>query len=215
MTKSRSVRGVLQLDIDVKRWMAEVPPVETCRPARCASCGVASRPVGGSLKLHGHGLVARQFWGPRGPSDDEVSEIAAIFLRRFLCVGCGAVTTVGPAGMLHRKWYHGTAIAFALALWTLDLLSIGAVRERVSPWRHQGWSVKGRWASLKRWAAEMIDGRLWAVLERAAAERETRAAIADGLVRLAARVLPPTLGAVDSPAVFFAAAQSRGWPSMG
>lgn len=201
--------------MDVNRWAAEVPPVETCRPAGCPSCGIGSRPVGEPLRLHGHGLIARQFWGPRGADTSEPAKIVEILLRRFLCTACGAVTTVGPRGMLDQKWYHGTAIAFALALWALDLLSIGAVRRRVSPWKFQGWSVNGRWASLKRWIAELLDGRLWRPVGASAAVATDRRAVAGALVRLAAHASTARLGSVDSATIFLAAAQIRGGPSIG
>jgi hypothetical protein len=206
---------VRQLNVDVNRWATEVPTVETCRPPHCPSCGIASRPVGECLKLYGHGVVARQFWGPRGPGENDVAEIVEILLRRFLCVACGAVTTVGPSGMAHRKLYSGAAIAFALALWTLDLLTIGAVRQRVSPWKFQGWSVKGRWSSLKRWASELVCGGLWRIVGRIDEEKIRRTAVAQELIRLVAHVSPAKLGVVSSSDIFDAAEQIRGGPSIG
>jgi hypothetical protein len=206
---------VRQLDVDVNRWATEVPTVEVCRPPHCPRCGISSRPVGESLNLHGHGLVARQLWGPRGPGENDVAEIVEILVRRFLCVACGAVTTVGPSGMAHRKLYSGAAIAFALALWTLDLLTIGAVRQRVSPWKFLGWSVKGRWSSLKRWASELVHGGLWGTVGDAGEQAIRRGAIAQHLVRLAAHVSQVKLGAMSSSEIFDAAARIRGGPSMG
>lgn len=215
MCKSRSVRGVRQLDLDVNRWATDVPTVEACRPPHCPRCGISSRPVGESLNLYGHGVVARQFWGPRGPSESDVAEIVEILLRRFLCVACGAVTSVGPSGTAHRKLYSGGAIAFALALWTLDLLTVGAVRERVSPWKFRGWSVEGRWSSLKRWGAELVRGGLWRSVGRAGEEKIRRPMIAQELIRLVAHVSPAKLGPVTSSDIFAAAKQIRGGPSIG
>lgn len=215
MCKSRSVRGVRQLDVDVNRWATEVPTVDACRPPHCPSCGISSRPVGECLKLHGHGFVTRQFWGPRGPGENEVAQIVEILLRRFLCVSCGAVTTVGPSGMAHRKLYSGAAIAFALALWTLDLLTIGAVRQRVSPWKFQGWSVKGRWSSLKRWASELVGGVLWRSVGRTGEDTLRRPVIAAELIRLVSHGLPAKLGTFSSADIFAVAEQIRGGPSIG
>jgi hypothetical protein len=206
---------VRQLDIDVNRWATEIPTVDACRPGQCPCCGIASRPIGDNLKIHGHGLVSRQFRGPRGPNEGDAPEITEILLRRFLCVPCGAVISVGPRGMLERKLYRGSAIAFALALWTLELLTIGAVRQRVSPWARQGWSVKGRWASLKRWASEAMRGGLWRIVRRNAVDKIDRSAIAQELIRLAAFGGPSKLGALSASDIFYGAAQYRGGPSVG
>ena len=49
--------------VAIKSWIAQTPSVEEVRPVRCAGCGAASRPVGGSLNVHGQGLMQRQVRG--------------------------------------------------------------------------------------------------------------------------------------------------------
>jgi hypothetical protein len=59
-----------------------------------------------------------------------------------------------PAG-LHRAYrYSLSAIAMALALWSLGQQQAAEVRRRVSPQRRLGDSEPNRWRSLRRWTRE-------------------------------------------------------------
>lgn len=81
-------------------------------------------------------------------------------VRRYLCRTCGAVMTVVPKELLPGRLYGATSIALALALWGLDRHSAREVRQRVAP----GWLAPEEvrsWASLRRWAAEAHDRKLW------------------------------------------------------
>jgi hypothetical protein len=55
---------MVQSVFSLKRWLARRPTAEEARPAQCPCCGVASRPVGQALTLHGHGKRERQVRGP-------------------------------------------------------------------------------------------------------------------------------------------------------
>ena len=97
--------------VAIKSWIAQTPSVEEVRPARCAGCGAASRPVGGLLNVHGQGLMERQV---RGVLEvDGEPGVYSLEVRRYECQRCGAVMTVVPAGMLARRQYSAPSIALA------------------------------------------------------------------------------------------------------
>ncbi len=120
------------------------------RPAQCVACQAASRPVGGGLAVHGHGVRQRQLRGP--PEPGRRSTIIVINVRRYECLKCGAVMTVVPSAVLPRHHYAATAIGLALALYGICGLAAREVREAVSAWPVQGASSTG-WKSLRRWIA--------------------------------------------------------------
>ena len=53
-------------------------------------------------------------------------------VRRYRCSACGCVMIVVPAEMTAHLRYSLSAVLWALALWSLDRLSGGQVRRRVS-----------------------------------------------------------------------------------
>ncbi len=112
-------------------------------------CGEASRPVGGGLGLHGHGLRDRQIRGPLDP--ESAPTWVVIACRRYKCVACGAILTVVPRGVAPRRHYGHAAIAMALALWAIVGEPIAEVRRRVCAWRITDESST-RWPALERWA---------------------------------------------------------------
>jgi hypothetical protein len=59
-----------------------------------------------------------------------------------------------------RRLYAVTAVAWALALWALAGLSLGAVRQQVSPWATVGASTSGGWRTVRAWLAAVQQGRL-------------------------------------------------------
>jgi transposase len=137
--------------VTIKSWIARTPSVDEVRPVRCAGCGAASRPVGGSLNVHGQGLMQRQV---RGVLEvDGEPGVYALEVRRYECQRCGAVMTVMPAGMLARRQYSASSIALALHLWLAVGLSDRVVRGHVCAWRRRGRSARG-WAQLYRWARQ-------------------------------------------------------------
>jgi len=150
VTKSTSrTTRIVYSALDVKGWRASPPSVEGVRPGVCPGCGAASRPAGGALGLHGHGLRDRQLRGP--PDVDAEPTTIVLACRRYRCVGCGAVITVVPRGVAPRKHYGQAAIAMALALWALAGQPAAAVRRRVCAWSVTGAAATG-WRTLRRWA---------------------------------------------------------------
>jgi len=137
--------------------------------------------------LHGHGLLARQVRGVL-----EVGEPAGVVVlrvRRYACQLCRAVMTVVPAGMLARRQYGGSSIAYALYLWLLTGLSDRCVRDRVCAWHVRGHSARG-WVQLYRWSREAT--RLFAL---------TRPVAVVGEVHDSARRVLSVLQALAPPAL--------------
>jgi hypothetical protein len=147
---SRIVHHVL----DVKGWRASPPSVERARPGACVVCGEASRPVGGNLGLHGHGLRDRQVRGPLDP--DSPPTWIVIACRRYTCTACDAILTVVPRGIAPRRHYGFAAISMALALWAIVDASIAEVRRRVCASRLTV-ECPTRWPALERWARAARD----------------------------------------------------------
>ena len=158
----QSSSRIVHFGIDVKSWVAQVPTVDEVRPGRCPICGSASRPAGGGIVLHGHGLRARDQWGP--PDATAPPEVIEILGRRYECQQCDAVILVVPGGVLRRRMYRAAAIALALAVWSLEEKAPAEVRARVSPWRVVGPAAAAAWASLRRWAKAVRGGRLFPVV---------------------------------------------------
>lgn len=136
-----------QSEIDVNSWAENDPSTEAVRPRRCPKCGVAAG-MPGSRRIHGHGRRVRQQWGPGAPG--AAGKVVEIWLRRFRCLECNAVMTVGPRGVLTLMRYSAAAIALALLLW--QSWPQRDVRTVVSPWRWVGPTDAERWRSLGRWA---------------------------------------------------------------
>lgn len=207
-----SARGILHSEIDFKFWIARAPEIDAVRPGRCPACGTAARVPGKRLGLHGHGLIDRQAWGPA--SADGAPEILSLRLRRFRCTSCRAVITVGPRDLESRRIYRLSAIAFALALWGIAVLTPEKVRRSVSPWRHRGASTAGRWRTLGRWVDAVLATRLFSFvhLDHGATRREMAKRIASSIVSMS----PVRCFSTASPAVVYAAAtQLRCGASIG
>jgi hypothetical protein len=140
--------------VGIKAWVAKMPCVDEVRPAQCVACESASRPVGGTLVLHGHGLLARQV---RGVVEvDGEPGAFMLWVRRYACQLCDAVMTVVPAGMLARRQYSASSIALALHLWLAVGLSDRVVRSKLCAWQLRGRNARG-WAQLYRWADQAAD----------------------------------------------------------
>jgi len=146
---SRFVRFAL----DVKPWCADLPSVEAARPPRCGGCLASSRVAGEALTLHGHGLRLRLLYGILGA--DEAAATHEVVLRRYRCVRCGCITTVGPRGLVPRHLYGLGTILVALWMWSMGRLPAAEVRDALRPWRRSGLDCPHRWASLQRWARRL------------------------------------------------------------
>jgi hypothetical protein len=169
-TSTRSTSRIVHHALDVKGWFARPPSVEAARPGSCPGCGAASRPTGGRLGLHGHGLRDRQL---RGPPEVEAAPVVQLLeCRRYRCVACLAVILVVPRGVAPRRHYGHAAIAMALTLWALLRESAAAVRRRVcaSPITVSGTD----WPALRRWARALGDPT---ITPRAAAARPAQIAV--------------------------------------
>jgi len=124
-------------------------------PRGQATVGAAALQVLRSARvtLHGHGLRLRLLYGllaaGQAPGTHEV------WLRRYRCVRCGAITTVGPRGLLRGHLYGVGTILVALWLWAMLGWPAAEVRDALRPWGHSGLGCAGRWSSLGRWAREL------------------------------------------------------------
>ncbi len=154
------------------------------RPGQCPACNVPSRPAGGTLGLHGHGLRERHQWGPAAPGG--VALLVGILLRRFRCLSCGAVVIVVPRGVLRHRLYSAGAVALALTLYGVEGLAPAEARARVSPLRIIGPTAAAGWASLRRWSRAVRAGRLFPVVRALPAEATLRRVAARAATTLAA-----------------------------
>jgi hypothetical protein len=149
--RERSDDRLIRTAVAIKAWITKTPSVDEVRPARCTACGVASRPVGGQLVVHGHGLLERQVRGVLEVGGDP--GLVVVNVRRYACQRCGAVMTAVPAGMLVRRQYSGPSIALALHLWLAVGLPDRVVRQQVCAWQMRGHNDRG-WAQLYRWGRQ-------------------------------------------------------------
>lgn len=88
-------------------------------------------------------------------------------LRRYLCRACGHTLTVGPRGLVARRYYSGQAIALGLAL--LASGPAAAARRRVATAGRidrTGLERLDRWPACERWVESARAGKLFAGLGR-------------------------------------------------
>lgn len=161
---------------------------------KCPLCQAPSRPVGGGLGVHGHGVRSRQVWGVLSP--EAAPAIHEILVRRYLCQSCGQTITVAPEGMARRYLYLVTTIAVGLWRWGRQRKPARQVRQQLCPWRVRGPARPQRWNSLPRWTAQRE--RLWPRAEPSL----RRAVDADASVRQQAAQVSTVLAAFDSGLVF-------------
>jgi len=193
LTTTKNPSLIVHRTLDVKAWQQRPPTVEEARPAQCPCCASASRPIGGRLGLHGHGLRDRQVRGP--PAITAASTTLVIACRRYRCVTCGAVLTVVPLGIEPRRHYGRAAICLALALWALGGQPTSRVRDRVGAWTG---SATTSWRALRQWAAAAAGGAwTWC---GGAAGLPTRAAAARAAQIAAGRAPPGTPGPIGAQA---------------
>jgi hypothetical protein len=187
--EGRSKQRIVHSELDVKSWLARKPGVDEVRPGRCACCGAASRPVGGGIMLHGHGLRTRQVRGPLSP--DEPPTTAEVACRRYRCQRCHAVLIVVPRGVLPHRYFSASAIGLALALFGVEHLAASEVRRRTSPWRVVGDAAASSWVALRRWCAAARTGRLWSGVVRPRPTGSYRVVAERVALVLASRAPPP------------------------
>ena len=191
LTTTKNPSLIVHRTLDVKAWQQRLPTVEEARPGHCPCCASASRPIGGLLGLHGHGLRDRQVRGP--PAITAPSAMLMIACRRYLCVTCGAVLTVVPLGIEPRRHYGRAAICLALALWALGGQPTVRVRDRVGNWMSYATTS---WRAVRQWAAAAAAGAwTWC---RGAAGLPIRTAAARAAQIAAGRAPPGTSGPIDA-----------------
>jgi hypothetical protein len=142
--------------------------------------------------LHGHGRRERQVRGPTGPGERPVER--SVLVRRYRCLGCGAVIVVGPSDMVPRWLFSGPAIAWALWLFGVAKQSAARVRSQVSPWSTVGAAAAAGWATLRRWARAVRDRRLFALVRRCPPEWSARQVAARAATTLCALAAPADRG---------------------
>jgi len=194
----QSKTRIVQAELDVKGWRAHLPTVDEVRPGQCPACSAASRPAGGRLALHGHGLRERHQWGP--PELGAAAALIEILARRFACQSCGAIIMVVPRGLLARRLYSAGAVALALALWGVAGLAPAEVRARVSPFTIVGATAAAGWASLRRWSRAVRAGRLFPAVRALPAEASLRQVAARAATTLAASAPGPGGLSIESAA---------------
>lgn len=151
-------RALVRSPWGLERWLQKLPSVELVRPTHCPHCGAASQPLGMAVVVQGHGVRSRQVLGPAEPGGPALSR--EVQVRRYLCRACKSTCTVAPWEVVAHRLYTVTAVAWALALWALVGLSLGAVRQQVSPWAIVGASTAGSWRTVRAWLAAVQQGRL-------------------------------------------------------
>jgi hypothetical protein len=119
------------------------------------------------------------------------------------------VTVVAPAETLTKRLYSAAAIAWALALFGLSLLSPSAVRRMVSPLRVVGHTSVARWVTLLRWCQASAEGRLFLSIRQLAPAGTARQVAEAVAVAVGAYAVPsPSPPALDVLA-FLGAARAR------
>jgi hypothetical protein len=198
----RSDIRFVQVALDVKGWIARPPTVDEVRPGRCPACSAPSRPLGGAVGLHGHGLRERHQWGPL--EFGGAPALITILVRRYLCRSCGAVAVVGPRGLVRRRLYSGGAIALSLAVFGVAGLAPSEVRRQVSPLRIVGPTAAAGWVSLRRWCRAVRARRLFPAVRALPVEAALREIAARAATTLAA-CAPSSAGLAIEAAAFLGA----------
>lgn len=109
--------------------------------------------------------------------------------------------SVSPPGLASGYRYSLPAIALALFLWALDMLSAPQVRAQISPLPAPPLNPLGRWPSLLRWARRWQ--KLFRVPDSTFAEKMTHRQSAKRIAALVLATGPP--GGSDIERIFFAA----------
>jgi hypothetical protein len=118
------------------------------------------------------------------------------------------VVLVVPRAMLPRRWYSGSAIALALALYGIEHAAPAAVRRQVSPFKVVGYRAATGWVTLGRWADAVRDGDLFSQVRPSPAGFTQRQVAERAATTLGSRAPPP----MDAPLTARAfAGAAHGW----
>lgn len=154
----QAVPSYLPFPRSVNFWQRCLPSVDEARPARCPRCAHAGCAANGELGLWGHGLRPRLVFGVLVPG--ATAAIHEVLLRRFLCLHCGAVITVGPAEIGARLLYGLVTVALVLARWGSGV-PLPVLRREFAVGQVWGPSGAATWRSVRRWTASAAAGRIW------------------------------------------------------
>ena len=202
----RASQALVRSDMGLTRWLKKLPSAETVRPSHCPHCGAASRPIGQAVVVQGHGVRRRQVRGPAAPGGPPL--LQEVQVRRYRCQACGGTCTVAPWEMVARRLYAVTAVAWALALWAIVGLSLGAVRQQVSPWATVGASTSGGWRTVRAWLAAVQQGRLLSKVRPSAPGLSPRQVAAHVALVVTSYALPCSAAPPLGVQAFFAAVRA-------
>jgi hypothetical protein len=132
-----------------------LPSVAELRPACCPVCDQPAMPPGERLGIVGHGTYQRQVLGLA-----ERFQALVVWVRRYLCRGCGVTISVLHEALYPGRWYAGGAILASLFLHLVQRRSATRVRERV-----RGTSESAGWRTLRRWQRQLLCS-LWGLLAK-------------------------------------------------
>jgi hypothetical protein len=134
--------------------------------------------------------------------------LVIVTARRYRCVPCGAVVIVVPRGVTGRRVYSASAIGFALALWGLALATAAEVRRRVCPITILGHAAVAGWVTLRRWARDVAQQRLFPSAPDPGPSASQRCNAARAAAALAASADPTTRALPIQHRAFFGAAHA-------
>ncbi len=86
--------------------------------------------------------------------------IHEVILRRFLCVRCGAVITVGPFDIAARLLYGLLSIVVVLARWGAGV-PLPVLRRQFGVGHRWGDAGAATWRTVRRWTASAGGGYIW------------------------------------------------------
>lgn len=115
---------------------------------------------------------------------------------------------VVPRAMLPRRWYSGSAIALALAVYGIEHAAPAAVRRQISPFKVVGYRAATGWVTLGRWADAVRAGALFSQVRPSPAGFTRRQVAERAATTLGSRAPPP----MDAPLTARAfAGAAHGW----
>jgi hypothetical protein len=104
-------------------------------------------------------------YGPNAPGG--APSVWSLELRRYKCKRCGAIIEVVPPSVEPRRLYSRQAIAWALKLFGVDLLSTANTALRLQPWHQLGFAARRTWIQLRRWCRAIGLGALFGFVRKA------------------------------------------------
>jgi hypothetical protein len=154
------------------------------------------------MGIIGHGLRERQQRGPLVAGG--APKLVTVHARRYACA-CGAILMVVPSETLPRRLYTVSAVAWALALFGVELATPSQARRRTSPLDVVGATAATGWATLRRWVRAVRDRQLLPRVRPSPGDFTDRQ-VAERAAMTAAALAPPSLALLEISARAFAGA---------